>query len=226
MPDCVRGFSERATRALLRATPWWILLTLSLAGAGWAQPAIPPAGQGAATGAAADWTEAEIRASRVETASAGTLPGSGTAFDWNGSRALALPNRERAAIDVIDLRTWQLVKSIATPGPGSFVRGHEGSPYLWADAIVAGHSNGALIAIDKQTLQVAAALKDPSLKLAHVSFTHSGRHMLASLNEAEGALVGFDAATLKEFKRLPMRLPTRSYNVGNQIKHPDYDPSP
>ncbi len=472
MPGCVHGFSGRATRALLRATPLWLLLTLSLAGAGWAQPATPPAADGAATAAAAGWTEADIRASRVETASTATLPhkprwsadpmnllvvveagdahvslidgdrfetvhrfrsrgalhgaprfspdgrfayfgardgwitrydlwnlslaaevragpglgnlaisrdgrwlmaardqpptlvlfdaalnlvktwqvasrdgqtrsrvsavldaaprqsfivalqdipelweisydpkvedfydglvhdyrmaeglptrgflnprrttiaepleslffdrestqvagaarakdgvgasvqlvnldvrrrvaslpsagvplpGSGTAFDWNGSRVLALPNRERGAIDIIDLRTWKRVKSIATPGPGSFVRGHEGSPYLWADAVVAGHSNGALIAIDKQTLQVAASLNDPGPGLAHVAFTHSGRHVLASLNDAEGALTVFDAVTLKEIKRPSMRLPTRSYNVGNQIKHPAYDPTP
>ena len=472
MPGCARGFSGRATRALSRATPLWLLLTLSLAGAGWARPATPPAAQGAATAATADWTEAEIRASRVETASAETLPhkprwsadpmnllvvveagdahvslvdgerletvhrfrshealhgaprfspdgrfayfgshggwitrydlwnlslaaevragpglrqltisrdgrwlmatrqqppmlvlfdaalnlvktwapasrdgqtrsrvaavldaaprqsfivalqdiaelweisydpkaedfydglvhdyrmgeglptrgfhnarrtsvtepleslffdrestqvagaarakdgvgasvqlvnldvrrriaslpsvgvplpGSGTAFDWNGSQVLALPNRERAAIDIIDLRTWKLVKSIATPGPGSFVRGHEGSRHLWTDATMGGKTGATLTAIDKQTLQVAASLNDPGPGLAHVAFTHSGRHMLASLNEAEGALVVFDAATLKEVKRLPMRLPTGVYNVGNQIKHPAYDPTP
>ena len=53
--------------------------------------------------------------------------------------------------------------------------------------------------------------------LAHVEFTKDGRYALASVWEDDGALVVYDAATLKEVKRLPMRKPVGKYNVWNKI---------
>jgi hypothetical protein len=36
--------------------------------------------------------------------------------------------------------------------------------------------------------------------------------------EHDGALIVFDAATLKEVKRIPMKKPMGKYNVGNKIR--------
>jgi hypothetical protein len=72
--------------------------------------------------------------------------------------------------------------------------------------------------IDKQTLEVAAELRPvPGKTLAHVEFTRDGRYALASLWEMDGALIVFDAATLKEVKRIPMKKPSGKYNVYNKI---------
>jgi hypothetical protein len=72
--------------------------------------------------------------------------------------------------------------------------------------------------IDKRTLEVAAELRpEPGKTLAHVEFTRDGRYALASLWEMDGALIVFDAATLKEVKRIPMRRPSGKYNVYNKI---------
>lgn len=153
-------------------------------------------------------------------------PGSGTAFDWNGTRLLALPNRERAVIDFIDLRTWQPVKTIATPGPGSFVRSHGGSRCAWADAMMGADTDATLTVIDKQTLEPVTQLRQSGHSLSHVEFTQDGRHALTRVGGPEGALIVHDATTLKEVKRLPMRSPAASYNVGNQPGQPDRDRRP
>ena len=41
--------------------------------------------------------------------------------------------------------------------------------------------------------------------------------MLASLWEADGALIVFDARTFAEVKRIPMRRPSGKYNVHNKV---------
>ena len=72
--------------------------------------------------------------------------------------------------------------------------------------------------IDKQTLEVAARLTPvPGKTLAHVEFDRHGRYALASLWEMDGALIVFDAATLREVKRIPMSKPAGKYNVGNKV---------
>ena len=48
-------------------------------------------------------------------------------------------------------------------------------------------------------------------------FTRDGRYALASLWEDDGALIVYDAATLREVKRLPMRKPVGKYNIGNKL---------
>ena len=73
--------------------------------------------------------------------------------------------------------------------------------------------------IDKQTLEVAARLRpEPGKTLAHVEFDRHGRYALASLWEEDGALIVFDAATLAEVKRIPMKKPVGKYNVANKIR--------
>ncbi len=60
-------------------------------------------------------------------------------------------------------------------------------------------------------------LTSPGKTAAHVEFTRDGRYALASVWEDDGAIVVYDAATLEEVKRLPMRKPVGKYNVYNKI---------
>jgi hypothetical protein len=120
-------------------------------------------------------------------------------------------------IDVIDMKTWQPVKTIATPGPGFFMRSHEATPYAWADSMMGTTSKDTLTIIDKRTLAVVAQVREPGRTLAHIEFTKDGRYALASLWEDDGALIVYDAKTFKEVKRLPMRKPVGKYNVWNKI---------
>jgi mono/diheme cytochrome c family protein/DNA-binding beta-propeller fold protein YncE len=143
--------------------------------------------------------------------------GSGITFAWNGTTVLASPNLKDGAIDVIDMKTWKTVKTIPTPGPGFFIRSHENTPYAWADSMMDPKSKDTLTLIDKKTLEPVASLREPGRTLAHTEFTKDGRYALASVWEGEGAIIVFDAQTLKEVKRLPMSKPVGKYNVWNKI---------
>jgi mono/diheme cytochrome c family protein/DNA-binding beta-propeller fold protein YncE len=143
--------------------------------------------------------------------------GSGITFAWHGGTVLASPNLKDGVVQVIDMKTWQSVKSIATPGPGFFMRSHENSRYAWVDSMMSPTAKDTLTVIDKETLEPVAQVREPGRTLAHIEFTRDGRYALASLWEDDGALIVYDARTFEEVKRLPMRRPVGKYNVWNKI---------
>ncbi|MFP5464362.1 MAG: cytochrome D1 domain-containing protein [Gammaproteobacteria bacterium] len=143
--------------------------------------------------------------------------GSGITFAWGGTTVLASPNLENGHIDVIDMKTWKTVRSIATPGPGFFMRSHEKTPFAWTDSMMSPTGKDTLTIIDKRTLEVAGRVREPGRTLAHIEFTRNGSHALASVLEQDGALVIYDAATFREVKRLPMKRPVGKYNIWNKI---------
>jgi DNA-binding beta-propeller fold protein YncE len=143
--------------------------------------------------------------------------GSGITFDYQGSSVLATPHLKDAAVSVIDMNTWLTVKRIDTLGPGFFMRSHENTPYAWVDVFF-GKDKDAIHVIDKRTLEIVKTLRPaPGRTAAHIEFTRDGRHALLSIWEMDGALVVYDAATLEEVKRIPMRKPSGKYNVYNKI---------
>jgi len=144
--------------------------------------------------------------------------GSGISWDWNGRRVMATPNLRKGIVSVIDTKTWDVVKEIPTNGPGFFMRSHEATPYAWVDAMMSKEKRDTLQIIDKRTLEIVGAVTPaPGKTAAHVEFTRDGRYALVSVWETDGALVVYDAATLAEVKRLPMKRPVGKYNVYNKI---------
>jgi len=144
--------------------------------------------------------------------------GAGTTWQRGESRVMAMPNLRDGVVTVVDIDTWKTVKQVATLGPGFFLRSHEASRYVWVDSMIGAQGRDTLQLIDKQSLEIAARLTpEPGKTLAHVEFDRYGRYALASLWENDGALIVFDAATLKEVKRIPMNKPVGKYNVGNKI---------
>ena len=143
--------------------------------------------------------------------------GSGITWQWQGRTVLATPNLKEGVVSVIDMKTWQPVKQIATNGPGFFMRSHERTRYAWVDAFSSAQRDTLQI-IDKDKLEVVASVTPaPGKTAAHVEFTRDGRYALVSVWEMDGALVVYDAQTLKEVKRLPMKRPVGKYNVYNKI---------
>lgn len=146
--------------------------------------------------------------------------GSGITWEWQGHPVMATPNLKESLISVIDMNTWQTVKQIKTLGPGFFMRSHENTPYAWTDgfATMNPQSRDVMHIIDKKTLEVVQTLRPmPGKVAAHTEFTRDGKYALVSVWEKDGALVIYDAATLKEVKRLPMNKPSGKYNVYNKI---------
>jgi DNA-binding beta-propeller fold protein YncE len=144
--------------------------------------------------------------------------GSGITWMLDGRRVMATPNLREGLVSVIDLRDWKTVGQIRTRGPGFFMRSHENTPYAWVDSMMSPAHKDTLQVIDKNTLQVVAELRpEPGKTLAHIEFTRDGRYALASLWEMDGALIVYDAQTLKEVKRIPMKKPVGKYNVHNKV---------
>ncbi|MCC7548317.1 MAG: c-type cytochrome [Burkholderiales bacterium] len=143
--------------------------------------------------------------------------GSGITWDYQGRTVLATPNLKSAVVSVIDMKTWQPLRQIETAGPGFFMRSHENSRYAWVDAFNSPRKD-SLQVIDKATLEVVRTITPaPGRTAAHVEFTRDGRFALVSVWEMDGALVVYDAATLEEVRRIPMRKPVGKYNVHNKI---------
>ncbi len=146
--------------------------------------------------------------------------GSGITWNWQGRTVMATPNLKEGVISVIDMRDWRTIKSIATLGPGFVMRSHDNSRYAWTDSMMS-KARDTLQVIDKTTLEKVAELRpEPGKTLAHIEFTRDGKYALASLWERKadgGALIVYDAVTLKEIKRIPMDKPVGKYNLHNKI---------
>jgi len=147
------------------------------------------------------------------------LPHLGSGISWmrQGRRVMATPHLKEAALSVIDIDGWTLVKRIETLGPGFFLRSHEATPYAWTDVFF-GPDRDAIHVIDKENLEIKATLRPaPGQTAAHVEFTRDGRYALVSIWEQDGAIVVYDAETLQEVKRIPFVKPSGKYNVYNKI---------
>ncbi len=143
--------------------------------------------------------------------------GSGISWESQGRRVMATPDLKEAAVSVIDMKDWRIIKRIQTLGPGFFMRSHENTPYAWVDVFF-GPDKDAVHVIDKRTLEIVRTLRPaPGKTAAHVEFTRDGRFALVSIWEMAGAIVVYDARTLEEVKRIPMVKPSGKYNVWNKI---------
>ena len=147
--------------------------------------------------------------------------GSGITWTSGGRRVMATPHLNEGVLSVIDIDNWELVKRIEMAGPGFFLRSHENSPHVWADVFF-GPNKDKMHIIDKETLEITRTLDPaPGKTVAHTEFTKDGKYALVSIWEDDGAVIVYDAATMEEVKRLPMRKPSGKYNVWNKITFSD-----
>lgn len=144
--------------------------------------------------------------------------GSGITWKYRDTQVMASPNLKQGRVTVIDMNNWKVIRQIETLGPGFFMRSHENTPYAWVDVFF-GPDRDAMHVIDKRSLEIVKTLRpEPGKTSAHVEFTRDGKYVLVSLWEMDGALVVYDAASLEEVKRIPMRKPSGKYNVYNKIR--------
>ncbi len=147
------------------------------------------------------------------------MPHLSSAITWKrgDQTVMATPNIRKPEVTIVDTATWQVIKRIPTKGPGFFMRSHENSPYAWTDVFF-GPNRDLMHVIDKQTLEIVKTLRPaPGKTSAHVEFTKDGRYALVSIWDPDGALVVYDANSLEEVKRLPMKKPSGKYNVHNKL---------
>ena len=147
------------------------------------------------------------------------MPHLGSGISWmrDGRRVMATPHLKEGKLSVIGVDDWKLVATIETAGPGFFLRSHEDTPYVWADAFLSKRKD-VIHLIDKQSLAIVRTLQPiPGATAAHTEFDRHGRYALVSIWEDSGWLIVYDARTLEEVRRIPMRKPSGKYNVWNKI---------
>lgn len=127
--------------------------------------------------------------------------GGGAAWTHGGQRVVALPDRARNLVSVLDADTWRVLREVPTAAPGSVLDSHEASPYAWLGGFD-GALRGCFQLIDKATLTVAESIcPQPGAAVAQLSFSRDGRHALARV---PGTLVVYDSVTLQEVKRIAL----------------------
>lgn len=145
--------------------------------------------------------------------------GSGITWEYQGRRVMATPHFRTGAVSIIDMDTWQVIKTLETEGPGFFMRSHANSRYAWVDVFF-GPNKDKVHVIDKHTLEIVKTLQPaPGKVAAHVEFDRRGEKLLLSVWDREGAVIVYDADTLQEEKRIPMNKPSGKYNVWNKIHY-------
>lgn len=145
--------------------------------------------------------------------------GSGITWEYQGKTVFASPNIKTGLVTVIDMESWKVIKEIKTEGPGFFMRSHSNSPYAWVDVFF-GPNREKVHVIKKDTLKIVKTLAPaPGKTAAHVEFTKDGKYVLLSVWDEDGAVIVYDANTLEEIKRLPMKKPSGKYNVYNKINY-------
>jgi len=145
--------------------------------------------------------------------------GSGITWDYQGKTVFASPNIKEGRVSVIDMENWQIIKEIKTEGPGFFMRSHSKSPYAWVDVFF-GPNKEKVHVINKDTLEIVKTLAPaPGKVAAHVEFTKDGKYVLLSIWDNDGAVIVYDATTLEEIKRIPMKKPSGKYNVFNKTTY-------
>ncbi len=160
-----------------------------------------------------------VSGGKVADLALGGMPhlGSGIVFSADGHRYMATPNLKGGRLTFVDMASWRVVKDIALPGPGFFLRSHENTPYAWADSMMSARKD-TLSIIDKRSMSMVKELVlRPGKTTAHVEFTRDGRYALVSVMENPGELLVVDAATFREVASLPMMKPIGKYNVYNKV---------
>ncbi|CAM4181319.1 nitrite reductase [Vreelandella rituensis] len=145
--------------------------------------------------------------------------GSGITWEYEGRRVMATPHLSKAAVSIIDMQDWSVIKTLETDGPGFFMRSHANSPYAWVDVFF-GPNRDRVHVIDKASLEIVETLiPEPGKTAAHVEFDRYGKKLLLSIWDDDGAVIVYDGDTLEELKRIPMRKPSGKYNVWNKTRY-------
>jgi nitrite reductase (NO-forming)/hydroxylamine reductase len=141
-------------------------------------------------------------------------PGSGAAWEANGTVYGATVHAGEGKITVWDLADNQIVAEVETSGPGLFIRSHHDSPYVWADTLF-GDPPNRIYAIDRETFEVVHVIEE-GIQTLHPEFTNDGRFVYVS--DWQGNLVRvYDAHTFEKVAEMgDVQTPTGIFNTSRR----------
>ena len=141
-------------------------------------------------------------------------PGSGAAWEANGTVYGATVHAGEGKITVWDLADNQIVAEVETSGPGLFIRSHHDSPYVWADTLF-GDPPNRTYAFDRETFEVVHVIEE-GIQTLHPEFTNDGRFVYIS--DWQGNLVRvYDARTFEKVAEMgDVQTPTGIFNTSRR----------
>jgi nitrite reductase (NO-forming)/hydroxylamine reductase len=141
-------------------------------------------------------------------------PGSGAAWEANGTTYGATVHAGEGKITVWDLADNRIVAEIETSGPGLFIRSHHDSPYVWADTLFGSPAN-QIYAFDKEAFEVVAIIDD-GVQTLHPEFTNHGDQVYVSDWQGNAVRV-YDARTFELVAELgDVTTPTGIFNTSRR----------
>ena len=122
-------------------------------------------------------------------------PGSGAVWEADGKQYGATVHAGEGLVTIWDLETNEIVGTVPTAGPGLFVRSHDHSPYVWADALFA-QPQTTITVFEKEAPFELVGVIDDGVMTLHPEFTADGKFVYVS--DWNGAMVRvYDAETLE-----------------------------
>lgn len=150
--------------------------------------------------------DARRRVTRLDLGGAPRFHGA-VSWSMKDGQVMAVPDAAMAAIDIVDMDSWETLRRIKTAGPIESIISHPGSPFIWAVVMPGSHAPGIHV-IDKQSMTIVRSIAPATdgAKL-QAAFSRDGRHVLVAPLAKGEVLKIYDAPALREVKRLPMAAP-------------------
>jgi nitrite reductase (NO-forming)/hydroxylamine reductase len=115
----------------------------------------------------------------VDKISTGTTPHPGSGAAWTASDGHiygATTHAGEGKIAVWDLADDKIAASVATTGPGLFIRSNDNSPYVWADTMFAKPANHIYVFDKNPPFNVVKVIEEGTQPL-HPEFTEDGKYV-------------------------------------------------
>ena len=139
-------------------------------------------------------------------------PGPGATFESHGLLLAATPAIGQGLVTIWDTATWEVVKTIPTPGPGLFIRSNPNSQYVWVDCGASSDAWDNVLVFDKDTLNIVATLQ-PGKRAIHPEFTPDGKYVFISCWN-DNKVVVYNATTLQKVTEFASTTPTGIFSAG------------
>jgi plastocyanin/DNA-binding beta-propeller fold protein YncE len=143
-------------------------------------------------------------------------PGSGAAWEANGTVYGATVHAGEGKITVWDLANQEIVAEIETSGPGLFIRSHHESPYVWADTMF-GDPPNRIYVMDGSTLDLVTVI-DEGTQTLHPEFTADGRFVYVA--DWQGNVVRvYDGESFEKVAEVGgVTTPTGIFNTSRRVE--------
>ncbi len=142
-------------------------------------------------------------------------PGSGAAWEAHGEIYGATVHAGEGKVTIWNLETNEIVGTVNTSGPGLFLRSHEHSPYVWADALFGKPSNVITVFEKEPPFDEVAQIAEGVMTL-HPEFTEDGKFVYVS-DWLGNAVRVYDAHSLEKVAEIEgISAPTGIFNASRR----------